>query len=134
MAQSRIVAAARRAGAQMADRNTPFLFDCWYVAGFGAEFGRELMARTLLGRPLVFYRRQDGAPVAMSDRCVHRSFPLSRSKLDGDTIVCGYHGLRYDSDGACVEAPALGGQCPAGIGVRSYMLREQGPLVWIWMG
>ncbi|MCJ2185846.1 aromatic ring-hydroxylating dioxygenase subunit alpha [Novosphingobium beihaiensis] len=118
----------------MADRNTPFVFDCWYAAGFSHEFGRDLFARTILGKPLVFYRTQDGAPVALSDRCVHRSFPLSHSTLDGDTIVCGYHGLRFDPEGACIEVPAQQGPCPAGIGVRSYALREQGPLVWIWMG
>jgi vanillate O-demethylase monooxygenase subunit len=31
----------------------------------------------------------------MSDRCVHRRFPLSQapSRLDGDRVVCGYHGF-----------------------------------------
>lgn len=130
----RLVDVARRAGERMADRNTPFVFDCWYVAGFAHEFGRDLLARTVLGKPLVFYRTLAGSPVALSDRCVHRSFPLSRSALDGDTIVCGYHGLRYAQDGACIEIPAQQGHCPAGIGVRSYPLRQQGPLVWIWMG
>ena len=118
----------------MANRETPFLFNQWYVAGFAHEFGDSLFPRTILGKKLVFYRTQDGNPVALSDRCVHRSFPLSRSALDGDTVVCGYHGLRFDRNGTCIEVPALGGPCPAGIGVRSYPLREQGPLVWIWMG
>jgi vanillate O-demethylase monooxygenase subunit len=118
----------------MADRDTPFVFNCWYVAGFSHEFRRELFPRTILGKALVFYRTQDGKPAALSDRCVHRSFPLSRSKLDGDTVVCGYHGLRFDRHGDCIEVPAQQGSCPAGIGVRSYPLCEQGPLVWIWMG
>jgi len=48
-------------------------------------------------------------------------------------VVCGYHGLTYGADGRCVAAAALGGRPPA-LGVRSYPLREQGPLVWIWMG
>jgi vanillate O-demethylase monooxygenase subunit len=129
----KIKEASRRADARLAGRATPFIFNCWYVAGFAWEFARDLKARTILGRPLVFYRTSAGDPVALSDRCVHRSFPLSKSQLDGDSIVCGYHGLRYDSGGACIEAPAVG-ECPRGIGVRSYPLRQQGPLVWIWMG
>lgn len=129
-----LIEASRRAETRLAGRDTPFVFECWYVAGYAWEFTRTLLARMLLGRPLVFFRSQEGDPVALSDRCVHRSFPLSKSTLDGDTIVCGYHGLRYDAQGDCVEAPALRGECPRGIGVRSYPLRQQGPLVWIWMG
>lgn len=128
-----IIEASRRADRRLADRETPFIFNCWYVAGWGSEFGRTLLARTLLGRPLVFFRSKNGQPAALSDRCVHRSYPLSKSFLDGDTIVCGYHGLRYDLHGACVEAPAIR-ECPKGVGVRAYTLREQGPLIWIWMG
>lgn len=130
----KLIAASRRSNARLAGRDTPFIFDCWYVAGFGDDFDRSLKQRTILGRPLVLFRSLDGKAVALSDRCVHRSFPLSKSRLDGDTIICGYHGMRYDVEGICTEAPAVAGECPRGIGVRSYSLREQGSLVWIWMG
>ena len=130
---AQIIEASRKADARLAGRSTPFIFNCWYAAGWSNEFTRTLFARTILGRPLVFFRSVNGEPIALSDRCVHRSFPLSKSTLDGDTIVCGYHGLRYDQTGRCVEAPAVG-ECPRGVGVRSYPLREQGPLIWIWMG
>jgi phenylpropionate dioxygenase-like ring-hydroxylating dioxygenase large terminal subunit len=94
-----VVAVSRKAEERLANRSTPFVFDCWYVAGFAWEFDRSLRARTLLGRPLVLFRSENGQPRALSDRCIHRSYPLSRSRLDGDTIVCGYHGLRYDARG-----------------------------------
>lgn len=129
----KLIEASLRANTRLAGRTTPFVFEWWYVAGFSWEFSDALRARTLLGRPLVLYRSLEGVPVALSDRCVHRSFPLSKSTREGDTIVCGYHGLRYDARGRCIEAPASD-KCPAGVGVRSYPLREQGPLVWIWMG
>lgn len=130
---TRVIDAARVSAKRLADRDTPFLFDCWYVAGFAEEFGNGLHARTILGRPLVLFRSEAGDPVALSDRCVHRSFPLSKSNRDGDTIVCGYHGMRYTTAGNVIEVPGQK-NCPAGIGVRSYRLRQQGPLVWIWMG
>lgn len=126
--------ASRKAAEKLADRDTPFVGDCWYVAGWSHEFGRTLTARTILGKPLVFYRTGDGDPVALSDRCIHRSFPLSKSRLDGDTIICGYHGLRFDAQGQVVEIPGNQGKCPAGLGVRNFPVREQGPIVWIWMG
>jgi len=73
------------------------------------------------------FRTTGGVPTAMEDRCAHRSFPLSAGRLDDDTIICGYHGLRYDAAGECVEIPSQV-FCPKGIGVRSYPLVERGPL------
>ena len=128
-----LLRAAATAGAHLADRNTPLIRNEWYVAAFAAELGRNLTRRKLLGRNVVLYRTGDGRPVALDDRCAHRSFPLSSGRLDGDGIVCGYHGFRYDSAGDCIEIPSQE-KCPKGIGVRAYPLVEQGPLVWIWMG
>ncbi len=117
----------------MADRKTPFIFNEWYVAAFSHEIDRTLRRRKILGRHVVLFRTVAGSPVALEDRCAHRSFPLSASKLDGDTIVCGYHGLRYDTLGNCIEVPSQP-RCPKGIGVANYPLIERGPLLWIWMG
>jgi nitrite reductase/ring-hydroxylating ferredoxin subunit len=130
---SSLIRAARVAGRSMADRTTPFIFNEWYVAGFAQEFDRTLRKRKILGRNLVLFRTTGGQPIALDDRCAHRSYPLSASKLDGDTIVCGYHGLRYNTAGDCIEVPSQA-KCPKGIGVARYPLVERGPLVWIWMG
>lgn len=128
-----IIASSRRASAQMATRKTPFIFNEWYVAAFTQDVGRELMARTLLGKRVVMFRTEAGKAVAMEDRCVHRSFPLSRSWLQGDTIVCAYHGFRYDEQGNLIETPSQK-VCPRGVGNRAYPLVQKGPLLWIWMG
>jgi vanillate O-demethylase monooxygenase subunit len=118
---------------QMADRSTPFVKNEWYVVAFANELGRSLLKRTILGQRLVLFRTQAGVPVALADRCAHRSFPLSSGALDGDTIICGYHGLRYDASGDCIEIPSQK-TCPKGIGVRVFPLLERGPLVWGWLG
>ena len=130
---SSLIRAARIASRSMADRTTPFIFNEWYVAGFAHEFDRTLRKRKILGRNLVLFRTTGGQLSALDDRCAHRSYPLSASKLDGDTIVCGYHGLRYNAAGDCIEVPSQA-KCPKGIGVARYPLVERGPLVWIWMG
>ncbi|HEY5264235.1 MAG TPA: aromatic ring-hydroxylating dioxygenase subunit alpha [Steroidobacteraceae bacterium] len=117
----------------MADRDTPFVSDEWYVVAFTGEVGRSLLKRTVLGQRLVMYRTQDGVPIALADRCAHRSYPLSAGTLDGDTLVCGYHGLRYDGSGDCIEVPSQT-TCPKGIGVRAYPLVERGPFIWGWFG
>ena len=118
---------------QMADRNTPFVKNEWYVVAFANELQRSLLKRTVLGQRLVLFRTLAGTAVAMDDRCAHRSFPLSAGTLDGDTVICGYHGMRYDAAGECIEVPSQK-TCPKGIGVRTFPLVERGPLVWIWLG
>ncbi|MES2262699.1 MAG: aromatic ring-hydroxylating dioxygenase subunit alpha [Pseudomonadota bacterium] len=125
--------AVKKAAAGMANRATPFIFNEWYVAAFGNEIGREPLARTLLGKRIVMFRTEGGTPVALADRCAHRAFPLSRGTLEGDTLVCAYHGFRYDAKGDCIEVPSAA-KCPQGVGVAQYRMIESGPLVWIWMG
>ncbi|WP_116051601.1 aromatic ring-hydroxylating dioxygenase subunit alpha [Amycolatopsis palatopharyngis] len=105
----------------------------WYVAAYSREIGRDLFARTILGEPIVFYRTEAGEPVALADRCVHRRFPLSESSLDGDRIVCGYHGFTYDTAGTCVAVPGQA-RVPRTARVPSYPLVEQDSFVWVWIG
>jgi phenylpropionate dioxygenase-like ring-hydroxylating dioxygenase large terminal subunit len=108
-------------------------FNCWYVAATSDEVGRDLLARRLLGTPVVLYRAGSGDVVAMEDRCIHRAYPLSAGRLDGDRLVCGYHGFVYDPDGCCVEVPSQE-HVPRGACVRTYAVHEQPPFVWIWLG
>lgn len=112
--------------------NLPFLYDHWYVAGFTEDFDRTPKAKTLLERSIVFYRSEAGELLAFQNRCLHRSFPLAESKLEGDELVCRYHGIRYDTDGAIVRIP-----CQAQVAnrrLRKYPIKEYGPFVFIWMG
>jgi vanillate O-demethylase monooxygenase subunit len=110
-----------------------FIFEAWYVAAWGEEITRTPLRRVLLDEPVVFYRRTDGTPVALTDRCCHRAYPLSRGTLAGDDIVCGYHGFAFDACGVCTLVPGHA-SVPKSARVRAYPLVESGPFVWIWMG
>lgn len=129
----RIREAALHTQQSLADERTPFVRNAWYVAALASEIGRTPLARRLLDVPVVLYRQLDGTPVALEDRCAHRSFPLSRGTLEGDRIVCGYHGAQYDGQGVCRLVPSQS-QVPPGALVRSFPLHETGQWVWIWMG
>src|SRR4051812_16089477 len=96
----------------------------WYVAAYPYEIDEGLLGRTVLGEPLVLYRTEAGVAVALADRCVHRRFPLSMSRRDGDRIVCGYHGFTYEPSGACVSVPAQT-RIPRTARLTSYPIVEQ---------
>lgn len=108
-------------------------FNCWYVAATSDEVGQGLLARRLLGKPVLLYRRGSGDVVAMEDRCIHRAYPLSEGRRDGDRVVCGYHGFAFDSDGCLADVPSQE-NVPPGAQVRTYPIHEQSPFVWIWLG
>ncbi len=106
----------------------------WWVAASSSELGEaQLLPRRLLGCDVLLYRRRDGTPVALEDRCVHRGLPLSRGWLEGDDVVCGYHGFRYASHGACIRVPTQA-QIPPRATVRAFPVVEKPPFVWIWTG
>ena len=74
-----------------------FPLNAWYAASWDAELKQELLARTICGKKIAFYRTPAGQPVALEDACWHRLLPLSMGRLNGDNVVCGYHGLRLQS-------------------------------------
>jgi len=105
----------------------------WYCAAFGRELKEAPLGRVLLNEPVVMYRTAHGTPVALEDRCCHRRAPLSRGKVEGSNLRCGYHGLLYAPTGAAIWAPGQD-RLPPGARVRSYPIVEKHGWIWIWMG
>jgi phenylpropionate dioxygenase-like ring-hydroxylating dioxygenase large terminal subunit len=107
--------------------------NAWYVVATSDEVTRGLTARAALDRRLLLFRRTDGTPAVLEDRCAHRALPLSMGRLDGDHVVCAYHGFTYDPSGACVRVPSQE-HVPYGAAVRAFPCREQPPFIWVWPG
>ncbi|MGW0158319.1 glutamate synthase-related protein [Mycobacterium sp. NPDC003323] len=51
---------------------------------------------TVAGVDLVLVRRADDTVSALYGRCAHRGVRLADGHVDGDSLVCGVHGWRYD--------------------------------------
>ena len=92
---------------------------CWYVAATVDEVTGAPLARRILGADVVLWRAGSGEIAAFENRCAHRAFPLSHSLIDGDQLVCGYHGCTYDTEGRCTAYPVAGtgpdGDASAGV-------------------
>jgi vanillate O-demethylase monooxygenase subunit len=110
-----------------------FVRNCWYVAAWDHEIGRNMLRRILLDQPVVLYRTLEGKAVALEDRCCHRQAPLSMGKLVGNIVQCPYHGLQFDPSGTCVKIPSQD-RIPPSAKVKSYPLVEKNHWLWIWMG
>lgn len=110
-----------------------FPMNAWYAAAYDVELRRELLPRTICGKKLVLYRRSDDSITALEDACWHRLLPLSKGRLEGDNLVCGYHGLVFNPEGRCVGMPSQETINPSAC-VRRYPVVERHRFAWVWMG
>ena len=108
----------------------------WYPVLEGCEVRGRPLGVERLGRRLVFWRSSDGQVHAQQDRCPHLGAALSAGTIEDDTLVCPFHGFRYDRDGVCRHIPALGhgATVPPGLTVPGFPVREAHGLVWLWWG
>ncbi|MCX2932364.1 Rieske 2Fe-2S domain-containing protein [Mycobacterium sp. CVI_P3] len=107
--------------------------NCWYVAATVDEVTSTPLGRRLVAEDVVLWRSQSGRVTAFENRCAHRAFPLTPSLVDGEQLVCGYHGCTYDQDGLCTHIPSQD-RVPTGMRVRVFPVLEDPPFVWIWSG
>ncbi|WPB56135.1 aromatic ring-hydroxylating dioxygenase subunit alpha [Xylophilus sp. GOD-11R] len=88
---------------------------------------------TLLGEPIVLWRAANGEPACLRDRCCHRTARLSLGFLEGDDVVCGYHGWTFSPEGRCVRVPQQPAGTPiaANACVPAYRVQERYGYVWV---
>ncbi len=123
-------------GIDMRPGSAEYPLDQWYVVAWSHELEPGCsLARDVCDLPLALYRSEAGTAHAVFNRCPHRGMPLTSatSRVEGDTIRCGYHGIRFAADGRCVEVPS-GGALPARMCVRSFPVIEKWKWLWVWMG
>ncbi len=101
--------------------------DAWRPVLPSRELGKRPLERRLLEREIVFYRGADGRAHALDNRCPHRRMRLALGRVDGDRIVCPYHGWNFGPDGS--------GRSPASPGMRvktgCYDVAEEHGMLWL---
>jgi phenylpropionate dioxygenase-like ring-hydroxylating dioxygenase large terminal subunit len=114
------------------------LRDAWYYAAPGRAVGHgRMLARKMLGEPVLIGRDRAGQVFALRDICPHRGMPLSEGGFDGGEIECCYHGWRFAIDGRCTAIPSLvaGQDFDLGrVAVPAYPAREVQGNIWVFFG
>lgn len=111
-----------------------FIKNCWYVAGWDNEIPADgFLSRTITNIPLALWRDSSNKLIAFEDRCCHRGAPLSKGRREGDCVRCMYHGLKFNTDGICVDIPSQS-RIPPQAKVRVFPVVEKHRWVWVWMG
>ncbi|MEC5399878.1 aromatic ring-hydroxylating dioxygenase subunit alpha [Uliginosibacterium sp. H1] len=110
----------------------PVLRKFWYAVMEMSKLDAGPQPFMLLGENIVLWKKSDGTPAAARDRCCHRTAKLSKGYVEGDNIVCGYHGWQYDCSGACVKIPQFTNEkIPPGARIDTYRCQEKFGYVWV---
>ena len=81
----------------------PALRAYWHPVALSADLKDEKpLAVQLLNERLAVCRLK-GQVKAYHDLCIHRGTPLSLGWVEGENLVCAYHGWAYNGDGTCVR-------------------------------
>jgi phenylpropionate dioxygenase-like ring-hydroxylating dioxygenase large terminal subunit len=106
----------------------------WHIAAHSDQLEpHKPLGFSVMNNPVVLWRKKDGTPVALEDRCPHRWAPLSGGRIDGDNIVCPYHGFKFCPRGQLVDASGKSG-APGMESALVYPVMEADSQIWIWMG
>ncbi len=86
---------------------------------------------------IAVFREESGGLGALENRCAHRQLPLSCGRVEGQRLVCQYHGWKYEGSGRCAEIShelGKGREKMPKIAIRSYPIKERYGLIWIFPG
>ncbi|MES1973486.1 MAG: aromatic ring-hydroxylating dioxygenase subunit alpha [Pseudomonadota bacterium] len=113
----------------------PVLRNFWYATEPIRVLGDGPRAFRLMGEDIVLFLDGDGRPVALRDRCCHRTARLSKGWCDKGNIVCGYHGWSYDRTGALIGIPQYpGDKAIPKFGVDAFHCEERYGYAWVCLG
>ncbi len=88
----------------------------------------------LLNQELVLWLDSQNKPQAAENRCAHRSAKLSLGWVEGDNIVCPYHGWNYDGTGVCQKIPQTPDRPAGRAKVPAFHADERYGYVWVCLG
>jgi phenylpropionate dioxygenase-like ring-hydroxylating dioxygenase large terminal subunit len=113
----------------------PVLENDWHAVYLASELKERPAGVVVLGERVAIYRTKKGVH-AVRDLCIHRGAMLSKGWLEGETLVCPYHGWKYDTTGQCVCIPAQppGEKIPPRAKTQAYGCVEKYGFIWVCIG
>ncbi len=107
----------------------------WYAVALSSEVRKNPLAIQIWGQDVVLFRNHDHQVQALENRCPHRLVKLSSGYVQGNDIVCIYHGWKFDGTGHCTDIPYLHqGQKLPPCRIRSYPVQERHGFIWLFPG
>jgi phenylpropionate dioxygenase-like ring-hydroxylating dioxygenase large terminal subunit len=119
----------------MEEATRALLANYWYPVALSSEVRDKPVAARLLDKQVVLWRSH-GSINAFNDLCIHRGTRLSLGWIQGNELVCPYHGWCYGRDGQVTKIPAIPNDRPIPGKARTpkYQCMERYGLVFVCLG
>jgi len=90
----------------------------------------------IMGEQLLAFRDTDGHAALIAEFCSHRGASLYFGRNEENGIRCGYHGVKFDRFGHCVDVPSLPRTRDAckHLDITAYPCVERAGIVWAYLG
>ena len=99
----------------------------WHPLLLSRELGTRPVARRLAGQAIVLFRTASGRVGAVAEACSHRRLSLAVGRVQGEDLVCAYHGWRFDPEGA-IRCPLMPGHRQ---NHQAFQVGEAHGLIWV---
>ena len=90
----------------------------------------------IMGEQLVAFRDTEGRIGLLDGRCPHRGAEMFFGRNEECGLRCVYHGWKFDVTGKAMDLPNIppGARHHDTVAIKSYPTREQGDMVWAYLG
>ncbi|OUC16228.1 MAG: (2Fe-2S)-binding protein [Alkalinema sp. CACIAM 70d] len=107
----------------------------WYAVAWAKELqSHNILPIMLWNQEIALYRDSQGIVQAVEDICPHKGVALHKGKVQGDAIVCPYHGWEFEA-GQCTKIPYFPPEqkLPRAC-VRTFPVRERYGIIFVFPG
>jgi vanillate O-demethylase monooxygenase subunit len=111
----------------------PALRAYWHPVAYAHEVQDDKPhAVQLLGERLAVCKL-GGRYQAFYDLCIHRGTPISLGWIEGDEVLCAYHGWSYDISGQCTRIPSIPAEhpIPKKACLTAYPTEQRYGIIWV---
>lgn len=108
----------------------------WYAVAWAQDLKAEkILPIRIWNQSVALFRDSHNQIQAVENVCPHKGVAMDKGKVQGDAIVCGYHGWQFNGQGDCVGIPywSAGQKLPCAQ-LRSYPVQEKYGLIWLFPG
>jgi len=115
--------------------NLPIPFG-WYAIAQSSELqSSEVKPLSYFDRALTLFRTSTGQARVIDAMCPHLGANLSYGTVVENSVMCPFHGWKFDGDGFCTDVPYAKRMPPKVDGKKcmtSYHTREINSMIWAW--
>lgn len=105
----------------------------WFQVAYSDELAvGDVKPLKYFGKDLVLFRTESGEAAVLDAFCPHLGAHLGYGgRVDGENVVCPFHGWEYDCTGACTKVP-YGTRQPKAARIRPWDVVERNGLIMVW--